>query len=267
MARQAAKQLDRSSPLPLWAQLHEDLERRLGAGAFETGFPSEYELVEDYQVSRHTVREALRRLRQQEVLDSARGRGTWVRKPRIEQPLGALYSLFRSVEALGMEQHSVVRILELRTDETVARRLQRAESTEFVYLERLRLADGEPLALDHAWLPRSIAEPLLDADFSHSGLYDELAVHAGTRLTGGREVIEAVVPTASQRKVLKIPAGTAAMAIERLGCLRDEPTEWRQTLVRADRFRLLAQWSSGKDYRMDVSGGAPSAPSQNRPGQ
>lgn len=260
MTRRAAKQLDRSSPLPLWAQLHQDLERRLGAGAFETSFPSEHELVESYRVSRHTVREALRRLRQQEVLDSARGRGTWVRKPRIEQPLGALYSLFRSVEARGMEQHSIVRALELRTDETVARRLQRDPSTEFVYLERLRLADGEPLALDHAWLPRSIAEPLLDTDFSHTGLYDQLAAHAGARLTGGREVIEAVVPTASQREILGIRAGIAAMAIERLGCLRDEPTEWRETLVRADRFRLLAQWSGGQGYRMDVSGGASSAP-------
>ncbi|MQA13980.1 MAG: UTRA domain-containing protein [Pseudonocardiaceae bacterium] len=254
MARRAARQLDRSSPLPLWAQLHGDLERRLGVGAFDTRFPSEHELVDDYQVSRHTVRDALRRLRQDGVVDSARGRGTWVRKPQIEQPLGALYSLFRSVEARGMEQHSIVRKLEPRTDATVAQRLQRAPSTEFVYLERLRLADGEPLALDHAWLPRSIAEPLLDTDFTHTGLYDELAVHAGTRLTGGRESIQAVVPTAAQRTILGIPAGTAAMAIERLGCLRDEPTEWRETLVRADRFRVLAQWS-GQGYRMDVAGG------------
>ncbi|MQA17767.1 MAG: GntR family transcriptional regulator, partial [Pseudonocardiaceae bacterium] len=60
MARGAAR-LDRSSPLPLWAQLHQDLEQRLAAGSFEVRFPSEHELIEEYQVSRHTVRDALRK--------------------------------------------------------------------------------------------------------------------------------------------------------------------------------------------------------------
>ena len=47
-----------------------------------------------------------------------------------------------------------------------ARRLQLPEDTELVYLERLRIAGGEPLALAHVWLPRDVAEALLDADFT-----------------------------------------------------------------------------------------------------
>jgi len=62
--------------------------------------------------------------------------------------------------------------------------------------------NGEPLALDRVWLPRSLAGPLLDADFSHTGLYDELAALTGTRLTGGSEVITALVPDATIRKLL-----------------------------------------------------------------
>ncbi|MDN5861190.1 MAG: GntR family transcriptional regulator, partial [Pseudonocardia sp.] len=139
-----ARPLDRTNPLPLWAQIEADLRRRMRSGAFEHRFPGEHELVAEYKVSRHTVRDALRRLRDEGVLDSGRGRGTWVRKPRIEQPLGALYSLFKSVEAVGLEQRSVVRALEVAVDEKVAERLQRPPSTEFVYLERLRLADSEP---------------------------------------------------------------------------------------------------------------------------
>lgn len=256
MARQVkARPLDRSSPLPLWAQIEADLRRRLRSGAFDERFPGEHELVAEYGVSRHTVRDALRRLRDQGILDSGRGRGTWVRKARIEQPLGALYSLFRSVEAIGLEQRSVVRALDVVTDELVADRLQRPPSTEFVFLERLRLADSEPLALDRAWLPRSIAGPLLEADFSHSGLYDELAALTGTRLTGGSEVITAAVPTAAIRKLLKIPAATAVMEVCRIGCLRDQPVEWRETHIRGDRFSVAARWSTQEGYRMDVSGG------------
>lgn len=252
-----ARALDRSNPLPLWAQLEADLRRRLRAGAFDTRFPGEHELGEEYSVSRHTVRDALRRLREEGVLESGRGRGTWVSRPRIEQPLGALYSLFASVEAMGLEQRSTVRALEVRQDEHVAARLGRDPETEFVYLERLRLADGDPLALDHAWLPRSIAGPLLDADFSHSGLYDELAALTGTRLTGGSEVITAVVPTTSQRKLLGIPQGVGAFSVQRIGCLRDQPVEWRESLIRSDRFSVVAQWSTQEGYRMDLAGAAP----------
>jgi GntR family transcriptional regulator len=255
-AQVAARPLDRRSPMPLWAQLAEDLTRRLEAGGFGERFPGEHELVAAYGVSRHTVREALRRLRDDGVLESARGRGTWVRQPQIDQPLGALYSLFREVEARGMEQRSEVRALDVRTDASVAERLEVPAETPFVYLERLRLADAEPLALDRAWLPREYAEPLLDADLSHAGLYDELARHAHVHLTGGRERIRAVVPDAAQRRLLSIRTGVAAFAIERLGCVGTTPVEWRETVVRADRFSVVAEWTQRSGYRMDVAGGA-----------
>jgi GntR family transcriptional regulator len=249
-----ARPLDRANPLPLWAQIDADLRRRLRVGAFEDRFPGELELAAEYGVSRQTVRDALRRLREEGILGSGRGRGTWVRKPRIEQPLGALYSLFSSVEAMGLEQRSVVRALDVVTDERVAARLERPADTELVHLERLRLADGEPLALDTAWLPRSVAGPLLEADFSHSGLYDQLATLTGTRPTGGSETISAAVPSAAVRRLLGLPPGTAVMEVQRLGCLQNRPIEWRETLIRGDRFSVGAEWSTHEGYRMMVTG-------------
>ena len=59
--RTDARPLDRGNPLPLWAQLEADLQRRIRAGAFDVRFPGEHELVEEYGISRHTVRDALRR--------------------------------------------------------------------------------------------------------------------------------------------------------------------------------------------------------------
>lgn len=152
-----ARPVDRHSPLPLWAQLHDDLLRRLTAGGFPASFPGEHELVDEYGVSRHTVREALR---QAGVLDSARGRRTAIRQQRIEQPLGALYSLFEEVQARGMRQRSEVLARDLRTDVAVAARLGLAPDTVFVYLERLRFADDEPLATDQVWLVADMARPL-----------------------------------------------------------------------------------------------------------
>src|SRR6185295_17013007 len=66
--------MDRSSALPLWAQLHADLMDRIAAGEFTAEFPGEHALTEAYGLSRHTVREALRHLRADGILIAERGR-------------------------------------------------------------------------------------------------------------------------------------------------------------------------------------------------
>lgn len=248
-----AQPVDRRSALPLWAQLHADLLRRVEAGAFESTFPGELALVAEYGVSRHTVREALRRLRTDGLVTAERGRAPRLAAaPAIEQPLGALYSLFASVEAAGIEQRSVVRVLDVRTDGVFAARLGLEESTPLLHLERLRLAGGEPLALDRVWLPAALARPLLDADFTHAALYAVLADRSGVRVSGGAEHIRAVVPTPAEADLLGIGTGVAAFAVDRLGCAAGTPVEWRHTLIRGDRFTLSAEFSSRTGYRLDV---------------
>jgi GntR family transcriptional regulator len=229
--------------MPLWAQLQEDLTRRLALGAFDDGFPGEMDLVDTYAVSRHTVREALRRLRETGVLESGRGRSTQVRRD-IEQPLGSLYSLFREVEARGMRQTSKVLALRAETNPEAAAALSLPEDTELVHLERVRLADDEPLAYDQVWLPASAARPLLEADFTHAALYDELATRCGVRLTGGRERITACIPPPAVEELLQLPADVACLRVERAGCVNDRAVEHRITLVRGDRYAVLADWSA-----------------------
>ena len=248
---QYLSRLDRTSAVPLWAQLHHDLSQRLEAGEFTETFPAEMALVVQYGVSRNTVREAMRRLRTDGVVVAARGR-----RPRlaaeteIEQPLGALYSLFASVEASGLEQRSVVRALDIRTDPGAAGHLGGTPSAPLFYLERLRLAGGEPLALDRVWMPAEVGAPLLEVDFSHTGFYDELLSRAGVALTGGREQIRAVMPGDDDRSILQLGMDVPALAIDRLGCARGEPVEWRHTLVRGDRFSVLAEFSARDGYQL-----------------
>ena len=262
-----ANPLDRENPLPLWAQLYDDLRRRLEAGEFADKFPPEMDLVAQYDVSRNTVREAMRRLRGDGVVVASRGRRPRLaEETEIVQPLGALYSLFASVEASGLEQRSVVRALELGTDAGAAAHLGRPPSQSLLYLERLRLAGGEPLALDRVWMPAELGAPLLDVDFSHTGFYDELLDRAGVALTGGREQIRAVVPPEGDRTLLGLTGATAALAIDRLSCAKGEPVEWRHTLVRGDRFSVVAEFSGRDGYQFDVSDLSPPAPAGPGPG-
>src|SRR6187401_2987490 len=170
----AARALDRANPMPLWAQVLDDLRRRLEAGEFAEGFPPERELIDQYGVSRHTVRDAMTKLREAGVIRRERGRGTFLRQAPIEQQTGSLYSFFSSVEDSGFAQRSDVLDLRLTTNADAAARLDLDDGAALFYLHRLRYADDTPIATDETWLPANIAAPLLGADFEHTALYIEL---------------------------------------------------------------------------------------------
>ncbi|MCP5028639.1 MAG: GntR family transcriptional regulator [Actinomycetia bacterium] len=238
--------LDRSSPLPLWAQLEADLRRRLGDGEFDERFPTDAELTGQYEVSRHTVREAVRHLNQNGLLRRERGRGTIVNKSEFEQSLGALYSLFDSVESRGVEQRSEVLAVGETTEPVAAEYLGLESGERLWHLERIRFAGDEPLAVDSVWLPLDIGALLADHDFSHTALYVELERVGGGRPDQGWERITPVVPTATERRQLGLAKGDAAFSLERLGLLGDRPVEWRVTMIRGDRFRFVADWGAAE---------------------
>jgi GntR family transcriptional regulator len=211
---------------PLWQQVLDDLERRIAAGEFAERFPTDRELTDRYEVSRHTVREAVRHLRARGLVDRHRGRGSFL-SGQVQQPLGSLYSLFEAVEQQGLEQRSEV----LRFDE--------------VRLDRLRFAGDDPLALDRVWLPAAIGRTLRGVDLSRTSLYEQLDERADVRVTGVDETIEPVLPDADARELLRLEADEALLRVQRLGWSGDRPVECRTTLVRGRRFVYTSSWREG----------------------
>jgi GntR family transcriptional regulator len=233
--------LDRASPLPLWAQVLADLRERLAHGEFAERFPTDAELTETYRVSRQTARDAVRRLAEEGLVERERGRGTHVRQHAFEQTAGTLESLFRYVESQGLRQRNVVRVQEERGDPRVAPLLGLSRDARLIYVDRLRLVDGEPLAIERSWLPARIAAPLLEADLTRTGIYLELEARCGVALHSGSERIRPVVPGIADRRALRLPSGEAALATSRLTVGEDGPLEWREGLVRGDRWSIVVE--------------------------
>ncbi len=249
------RSVDRDLAAPLWEQVRSDLVRRVREGEFTDAFPGEFALVDEYAVSRHTVREALRRLRAAGVVSGERGRTSRLTGPaEIDQQMGTLYSLFSAVGTAGQTQRSIVLRRDIRADGVVAERLSLEASAPLFYLERVRLASDRPLALDRVWMPAEVAAALLEVDFTETALYEQLRVRCGITLTGGSEHLRAVMPTRAELDMLEMPANVAAFAIERLGFEGDRPLEWRHTLVRGDRFAVSAEFTRQERYRS--SGGS-----------
>lgn len=237
--------IDRSDPLPLWAQLLAILRERIGAGRYDDGFPTDDQLSAEFELSRHTVRDALRRLQDDGLIDRRRGVGTVVRQPAIEQPAGVLYSLFRTIESEGHEQRSHVVDRAIVRDAGVAVRLGLPMTADLFRLERVRGIDGQPFAHDIAWLPGEIGATLMTTDFSRTSLYDELARHGQPCPDAGGEVILPILPDPHERRLLDVPARQAVYRIERHSSARGPPLEWRVTTMRADRYTIVARWSPG----------------------
>jgi GntR family transcriptional regulator len=245
-----AHPLERHGDSPLWAQLEFELRRRMELGHFVDRFPTDRELMEVYEVSRHTARHAVAQLGADGIVRRSRGIGTSVDRRTFERSLGSLYSLFQVVEESGVPQHSTVRALQRVVDAEAASRLDLPPDTELVLIDRIRFADADPLAIDRIWLPASLAAPLLDADFTHTSLYNELERTVGKRPNEGWERIRPKLPTDDERKVLGLDPDEAVFSIERLGTCRGEPMEWRVTLIRGDRFTFVADWTAGQRNEM-----------------
>lgn len=233
---------DRTSPLPLWAQVMADLRLRLSSGEFVVGLPPERELIEQYEVSRHTMRDAMRRLHSEGLIDRERGRGTFLRTRPIEQTAGSLYSLFRSIEDQGFEQRSDVLDLDERSAPEIAANLKLPDSTRFVYLHRIRNADGTPIATDEIWIPASIAAPLLKVDFRHTAVYTELDRLCGARPEAGWERILPVIPSPEERRLLGLKKQEPGFLVERSTSFGSQPLEWRRTVVRGDMYTFVTEW-------------------------
>ncbi len=238
--------LDRTSPLPLWAQLENALRLRLAGGEFDDGFPTEADLIEEYGVSRPTVRQAVGALTDDGLLVRTRGRGTEVVSAPVEQSLPGAYSMAKAISASGQTERSRVLAAERAVPPPdVAERLDLAPGAEAIRVERVRLADDEPLAVDRSWFPVAVAEVLLDLDLTSGSLYDMLAERTGARPTGGEEEIRPTRPDATERALLGLPTDGLAFEVVRMLWSGPAPFEHRVSTIRADRYRLTNRWGGG----------------------
>ena len=184
--------IDHASPVPKYFQLREILldlvETELGV---DQAIPSERELSQRYGLSRMTVRQAVDHLVSEGRLYRVQGKGTFVARPKIEMPL-RLASFTEDMQARGLVPGS--RDLDRRTAPASAH-LARAlgiEPGDAVHvIERLRTADGLPMAVERSHIPRAVAPGLADESLADRSLYDLLAQKFGVLLDSGEQTIEA----------------------------------------------------------------------------
>ena len=238
------KTLDSSSPIPLYHQLKAAIEERIELGQWKPGdrLPSESGLEELFKVSRTTVRQALGDLVSQGRLTRARGRGTFVAQPRIQQTLTQLTGFTQDMLARGKQPGS--RLLQSEVTAapvSAARALGIEPGEEALLVRRLRLADGAPMAVETSFLILPVCLGLLGEDLSTQSLYDLLARKLNIIPSRARQQIEAVACPKPEAALLGIPKGTPVLHIQRTTFAQSgNPFEMAESYYRGDRYIFFA---------------------------
>ena len=228
--------LDRSSPVPLYYQVAHVLEQAIESGALPAGtrLDNEIALAEQLGLSRPTMRRAIEYLVDRGLLVRKRGVGTQVVKPPVRRPV-ELTSLHDDLTKSGRKPSTEV--LEHRTvsaSAEVAEALELPEGTEVVMIRRLRMADGEPLAVLTNYVPLDIA-PTVE-ELATSGLYDLLRSR-GAKPKVARQRIGARSATAAEARTLGEKPRAALLTMERTAYDDNgKGIEFGQHIYRASRY-------------------------------
>ena len=220
-----------------------DLIENLNVG---DSIPSERQLAGDLGVSRLTVRAALDELVREGYLLRRRGAGTFVAEPKVAKGM-TISSFSEDMRQRGLTPGS--RTLELQVVPAGARlgRILHVSPAEPVTVaKRLRLADGEPMAIELLHVRESLLPGLSATDLEADSFYDLLANRYGIEIVGGEQTVEPTVTDEEESATLGVPLHSPALLFERVTrTTTGEIVEFTVSVYRGDRYRIVSELGVG----------------------
>jgi GntR family transcriptional regulator len=230
--------LDRDSPVPLYFQIAESLRQAVRDGMLKPGdrLDNELELAQRWGVSRPTVRQAVQQLADQGLVVRRRGLGTVVVAPRIMRPV-ALTSLYDDLSAAHRRPATkVLATREVLATTEIAAALSLPAGAAVLEIERLRIADGTPLAIMHNYLPAGLLSGNVAAALERTGLYELLRAR-NVQPHLAEQVIGARPATAPEARLLGADRGATMLTMTRTAYDHaGQPIEHGSHAYLADRY-------------------------------
>jgi GntR family transcriptional regulator len=221
------------------------LELIEGLGVGEA-IPSERQLGIDLGVSRLTVRAALDELVREGYLVRRRGAGTFVAEPKVAKGIN-INSFSDDMRERGMQPAS--RTLDLSVIPAGARlgRILHVSPAEpVVAVKRLRLADGEPMAIELLHVREALVPGMTAGDLEQNSFYDLLASRYDLSIIGGSQTIEPTVTNEEESSALGVPLHSPALLFERVTqSASGDIVEFTSSTYRGDRYRLVTELGAG----------------------
>jgi GntR family transcriptional regulator len=236
----AIQAVDQQSPVPLYYQISLDLRRLIEEQIIPPGsvLPPEIEICQAYGVGRQTIRRAIARLVDDNLLDRYAGRGTFVRDHAERASFHLDRSFSQHVRDLGMFPSSKTLCQETDTIPSDApQQLQKHLGEACLKLERVRYGDKEPICYQSSIVLMNACPGLVDHDFARKSLYEILAKDYGVIITRIEHRIRAIAADDYRAELLEVDPSTPLLFVTTFAYLENgEIIETTASHYRADRY-------------------------------
>jgi GntR family transcriptional regulator len=221
-------------------QLREILEAMVREQPPGTLLPSERSIAERYQIARMTVRHAIADLAGRGLVRRVNGAGTYVAEPRLTHGT-TTGSFTNDMRSRGLVPGArVISIRERPATGLVATNLQLDEGAPTVALNRVRTADGVPIAVEHTHLPAHRFPGLVDLVGDDQSLYAVLAERWGVQVATASHRVSAIALEDTDAALLDVPAGLPSFLVERVAYdASGTIIEWGRSRYRGDRYEVV----------------------------
>ncbi|MGW1776436.1 GntR family transcriptional regulator [Streptomyces sp. NPDC002104] len=243
------------------------LRELVDSGAPGDAIPSERTLSEALGVSRPTLRAAADELVATGLLVREHGRGMFVAPAKVTQELAPAGGEpgFSLPKASGSWASRVLEFTTLPAGAGIGRKLRLSPAAGIFSIVRLRLVDGEPMAIEHLHVPAELAPGLSPADMESGDFYQLLGTAHGVTVHEAVQAIEPTVLSEQEAGLLGVPVLSPALRFERLTSDRGgRPVEFVHSVYRGDRYRMISRISLAAPGQDD--GPAPAAGPRHHPG-
>ncbi|PWW42059.1 MULTISPECIES: GntR family transcriptional regulator [Paenibacillus] len=224
----------------LYLQVKEVLIQRIQDKVWTPGnlIPTEQELMQEFDVSRTTLRQAINMLVQDGLLEKTQGRGTVVKaQPLFGGSLGRLKGLAEEATERGLTSNSrLLRVGFMSHLYYETSMLELEEGEEILVIERIRFTDETPIALERSCWPASVGKILEKVDLNDAKFY-EILENNGINLKRAKDKVSAINATLYEADLLGIRGGEALLEMQRLSFgYDDKPLEFTTTKFRSDKY-------------------------------
>ncbi|XHF52224.1 MAG: GntR family transcriptional regulator [Enterobacter roggenkampii] len=144
---------------PMYRQIADALREKISAGELKPGdaLPTESSLQEAFNVSRVTVRQALKLLTEEHIVESIQGSGTYVKEERVNYDINQLTGFYEKLADRNVDTHSEVSIFEvLKADAKLAEKLNLSHDDKVWHIKRVRFIKQKPVNLEETWMPLAL---------------------------------------------------------------------------------------------------------------
>lgn len=227
---------------PMYIQIHNKIKKDIENRRWAIGerIPAERQLSEDFNVSRMTLRQAIKTLEDEGILERRLGSGTYVASQKVQEKVSGIMGFTELMHSQGKTPSSkTISYRLIQPSSSEKEKLQLNNDEQVLRMERVRFADGIPICYEIASIPERIVEGLSREEITDS-LYETLENSGRASFGHVEQRIGASVANEETARLLKIKKGEAVVIRRQISHLdSDVPFEYVRAQYVAERFEFL----------------------------